>query len=143
MSDDQSECVCIVDVSGLHEIASTRSDNLRKFYIDQLKSGVICVSTSTWSEFKEIYEDEAAFLDSHITKRVKLKRAYSICTASIADKLNSGFSRGPYDRNADLYTASIATVEDYIVLSSASHKSAYDGMGCQVSELSDWAELFK
>ncbi len=139
MSDDPPKCSCVVDCSGLHEIASTGSNNLKSLYLDRLKEGAIAVPACVWKEFQELYDDEAVTLAPHIKIKINMKKAYYVGAASIADKLNSGFSRGAYDTQTDLYTASIASIEKYRVLTSASQVKQYEGMGCDVSELVSWA----
>ena len=54
----------------------------------------------------------------HIGFKIIMKRAYNVGAASIADKINSRFSQSPYDRHADLYSASICSIEDYTLLTS-------------------------
>jgi hypothetical protein len=137
MGDDPPECACVVDCSGLHEIASLKSDNLKSLFLDQQKKGIIsCV----WQEFRDLYDDEASALELYVTIKINMKKAYYLGAARIADKLNSGFSRGAYDRLTDLYTASIAWNEEYQLLTSTSQLKYYEGMDCKVSDLVAWAE---
>jgi len=140
MSDDLLGCSCVVDCSGLHEIARTNSDNLKSLYLDHLRKGVIAVPACVWKEFKELYDDEADALEPYISIKIKLKKAYLVGAARIADRLNSGFSRGPYDSLTDLYTASIATVEQYRLLTSSSQLKYYKAMDYEVSDLATWAD---
>jgi hypothetical protein len=91
MSDDPPGCSCVVDCSGLHEIASIKSDNLKSLYLDQLKQGTIAVAACVWKEFQDLYDDEASGLAPYVTVKINLKRAYYVGAARIADKLNSGF----------------------------------------------------
>jgi hypothetical protein len=140
MSGDESACDCVIDCAGLHEIASTRSDNLKRLFFDRLSSGRIAVPALVWREFKELYEEEADEIEPHVATKITMKRAYHAGAARIADNRNSGFSRGPYDSESDLYTASIASLEGYVVLTSASQVRHYDGMDCEVSDLTNWAE---
>jgi hypothetical protein len=139
MSDDQVETSCVVDCSGLHEIASTKSDNLKALYLDKLVKGIIAVPAIVWKEFQDLYENEAAALAPYVTVKINLKKAYYVGAASIADKLNSGFSRGAYDGHTDLYTASIASIEEYRVLTSPAQLKYYEEMDCEVSDLTTWA----
>jgi hypothetical protein len=140
MGDDPPECTCVVDCSGLHEIANLKSDNLKSLFLDQLKKGIIAVPACVWQEFQDLYDDEASSLELYVTIKINMKNAYCVGAARIADRLNSGFSRGAYDRQTDLYTASIAWREDYRLLTSTSQLTYYKGMGCKVSDLVAWAE---
>ena len=88
MSEDSSECSCVVDCAGLHEIAMTTSNNLKTLYLDQLSAGVIGVPAYVWQEFEEIYPDDAASLESYITLKIKMKKAYHVGAASIAYGVN-------------------------------------------------------
>jgi hypothetical protein len=140
MNDGAAECSYIIDCSGLHEIASTKSDNLKSLYLGQLKNGIIAVPACVWIEFQELYNDEAAALAPYVAVKINLKRAYYVGAATITEKLNAGFSRGAYDSHTDLYTASIASIERYRVLTSSSQLKAYEAMDCEVSDLVVWAE---
>jgi hypothetical protein len=141
MSKDEFEkCSCVVDCAGLHEIASTKSDNLKSLYLDSLKNGVIAVPSRVWQEYSELYEDEAAIIEASISRKINVTRAYQIGAARIADQKNSGFSRGPYDNESDLYTASIASIEHYILLTTKSQLPEYFGMSCKVLDLLTWVE---
>jgi len=140
MADDSAVCSCIVDCAGLHEIASVKSNNLKQLFFDRLSSGVIAVPAIVLKEFRELYEEEAEVLEPYIAKKIVMKREYHAGAARIADSLNSGFSRGPYDGETDLYTASIASLEGYVVLTSASQAGYYDGMDCEVSDVMSWVE---
>jgi len=138
MSEDGG-CQCIIDCAGLHEVACM-SGNLKATFLDHLKKGVIGVPASVWQEFQEIYEDEAPSIAPHIGFKIIMKRAYNVGAASIADKVNSRFSQSPYDRQADLYAASICSIEDYTLLTSKTQVSDYLKMDCcMVSELVEWA----
>lgn len=136
---EASPCECVADTSALHEIASESSGNVKATLLDQLKNGVIGVPACVWKEFADLFPDEAAALADYVPSKITLaKRAYTVKAAALAEKLNSGFSRGPYDDNTDLYTASIATVEGYAVLTAKSQISAYGPMGAKVMDLSEW-----
>lgn len=133
------EGLCVVDCAGLLEIASTQSSNLQALYLGHLKSGTIAVPAVVWGEFKDLYEDEADFLEPYVTKKIIMKRAYQVGAASIADEINSRFSLAPYDRQTDLYAASICSIEQYTLLTTANQVDDYNLMDCcEVSELSDW-----
>lgn len=142
MTDETHECKCVIDCAGLHEIAITRSNNLKKPLIDALGSGEIGVPAVVWKEFKELYEDEAEELEPSVIFKIPMKKQYRVGAARIADKLNSGFSRGPYDSETDLYTAAIASLEDYPLITSSAQTPHYKGMGCKVLDLAGWADEF-
>lgn len=131
---------CVVDCYGLHEIASSTSANLKAVFLDLLSEGVVGVPTCVWKEFREIYEDEAAELAPFVKIKISLTKIYKVGAASIADKLNSGFSRGPYDAQTDLYAASIAVSEGYLLLTSSSQLGEYAKMDCEALDLLTWAE---
>lgn len=139
MTDESSECSCVIDTSGLYDIA-TASGNLRTVLLDHLKKGVIAVPSCAWQEFEELYEEEAAEIKPYVTAKIIMKKAYYVGAARLADKLNSGFSRGAYDNHTELYTASIAITNSYRILTSAVQVTEYDGMDCEVSDLETWAE---
>ena len=142
MNDDAPISKCVIDCAGLHEIASTKSNNLKSLYLDQLKCGVIAVPACVWKEFQEIYDDEALSLAPYIANKINLKNAYYKGAARIADKLNSGFPRGAYNRQTDLYTASIASIEECRVLTTSAQQKVYEEMGCEVQDLVTWADEF-
>src|SRR5258708_5516898 len=66
------------------------------------------------------------------------KRAYYVGAARIADKLHSGFPRGPYDDNVALITASVASANSYDILTSAAQVMAYAEMKCEAFDLETW-----
>ena len=141
MSEDSSECSCVVDCAGLHEIAMTTSNNLKTLYLDQLSAGVIGVPAYVWQEFEEIYPDDAASLESYITLKIKMKKAYHVGAASIADKIHARLSLSPYDGQTDLYAASVCSIEKYKLLTTLSQLSAYHGIdSCEATDLVSWAE---
>jgi hypothetical protein len=142
MSDEPQACSCVVDCSGLHDIASTKSNNLKSLYLDQLKKGIIAVPACVWKEFQELYDNEASELAPYVTVKINMKRSYYVGAARIVDKLNSGFSRGAYNSQSDLYTASIASIDEYRVLTSSSQLKYYNGMECEVTDLVTWADQF-
>lgn len=142
MTDETQVCKCVIDCAGLHEIAKTRSNNLKRPLIDALGSGEIGVPAVVWKEFKELYEDEAEELEPSVIYKIPMKKQYRMGAARIADRLNSGFSRGPYDSETDLYTAAIASLEDYPLITSADQAPYYDGMDCEVIDLAGWADKF-
>ncbi|WP_314959016.1 hypothetical protein [Bradyrhizobium cosmicum] len=115
---------------------------MKKPLIDALGSGEIGVPAVVWKEFKELYEDEAEELEPSVVFKIPMKKQYRSGAARIADKLNSGFSRGPYDSETDLYTAAIASLEDYPLITSSGQAPYYDGMGCKVLDLAGWADEF-
>lgn len=139
MAEHASPCSCVIDTSGLRAVAKA-SGNLKSILLDKLKQGIIAVPACAWQEFQELYEDEAANLAPYITSKVILKRAIYAGAARIAEKLNSGFSRGAYDNHTELYTASIAINNDYRVLTSTDQVTEYKTMECDVSDLETWVE---
>ena len=139
MNEEEPGCSCLIDTSGLHELA-TASGNLKSIVLNRLQTGVIAVPTHVWQEFEDLYEDEAMELSPYVSKKIIMKKATYIGAARIADQLNSGFSRGPYDNHSVLYTASIASNNNYRVLTASTALNDYDGMDCDVSDLETWAE---
>ena len=130
----------MVDCSGLSEIASTKSDNLKSLYLDRLSKGIIGVPTCVWQEFQELYEDQAVALEPYVARKINMKKRYNVGAASIADKTNSRFSQSPYDCHSDLYAASICSIEKYTLLTTSSQLKGYKDMACcEVSELVAWA----
>jgi hypothetical protein len=140
MSDPPPQCKCIADCNALHEIATTTSDNLKALFLDQLKSGVIGVPACVWAEFKDLYEEEAEALEEHVLVKITLTVKYRMGAARKAEKLNSGFSRGPYDNGNDFYTGAIASQHKCRVLTSSAQQVRYKTMGCKVSDLATWAK---
>jgi hypothetical protein len=139
MTDATAQCSCVVDTDGLHGIANA-SGNLKGILLDHLKSGVIGVPVTAWQEFEELYEEEAATLKPFVTRRITMKRVYYVGAARIADKLNSGFPRGPYDDNVELHTASVASTNGYRILTSTVQVTVYEGMACDASDLETWVD---
>jgi hypothetical protein len=98
---------------------------------------VIGVLASVWSEFEELFETEAAALAPYVTHKIKMKQAYRVGAASIADKAQATFPLSPYDSYSDYYSASVCLVEGYTLLSSASQVSTYEKLDCfECGELS-------
>jgi hypothetical protein len=139
MTDDGPACTAVIDTHGLHELALS-SSNLKPILLDQLKNGVIAIPTCAWQEFEALYEDEAAEIAPYATNRIIMKKAIYVGAARIADKLNSGFSRGAYDNHTELYTASIASNSGLRVLTASAQVKEYNGMDCEVSDLITWIE---
>jgi hypothetical protein len=134
MTDSNVGCLCIVDTDGLHGIA-TASGNLKTVLLDHLGKGVIAVPACAWKEFDELYPDEAEVLKPSVAARIIMKRAFYVGAARIADKLNSGFSRGAYDDSVELFTASIALTKGYRILTSMAQVATYEAMECEASDL--------
>lgn len=134
MSDDAADCTCVTDTSGLHAIA-TASANLKLAFIEKLKSGEMAVLTCAFNEFAELYPEEAEELGPHIATKINMGKAVYSGAARIADKLNSGFSRGPYDEHTELYTAAVATNKQLRIVTAAAQVTEYDGMDCDVIDL--------
>jgi hypothetical protein len=138
-TDDEPECLAVIDTSGLHELAVS-SGNLQTILLDQLKQGIIAVPTCVWQEFEALYEDEATQLAPYVTNKIIMKKSVYVGAARIADGLNSGFSRGAYDNHTDLYTASIASSNDYRLLTASAQVNEYHNMDCEVTDLASWVE---
>jgi hypothetical protein len=132
-------CSCVVDTSGLHAIA-TATENLRTVLLEKLATGIIGVPACAWQEFVELYEDEAPIIVSHVAKKIIMKRSIYVGAARIAEKLNSGFPRGAYDNNTELYTASIALNHGVRVLTSMDQKSQYSKMNCEAIDIETWVD---
>jgi len=139
MTKEGAKCCCVVDTSGLYAIA-TASGNLQSVLLDNLKSGVIGVPACAWQEFGELYEGEAEFLAPYIGNKIIMKKATYVGAARIAEKLNSGFPRGAYDNHTELYTASIASNNEYRIVTSAEQVSQYKKMECNVVDIETWVE---
>jgi len=135
----QSDCSCVIDTSGLHELA-TASGNLKATLIARLEDGTIGVPSWAWQEFKDLYEDEAEELAPYIAKRLQLAAQVEVRAARITEELNLGFSRGAYDSHVERHTAAVALNKGYTVLTSADNVVAYDGMRCAVKDLAGWAD---
>src|SRR5581483_7582233 len=104
---EKPDCSCVIDTSGLHAIANA-SGNLKATLVAKLEDGTIGVPSWTWQEFQSTYEDEAATLAPHITKRLQFSQQISVRAARITEQLDLGFSRGAYDGHVELFCASIA-----------------------------------
>ncbi len=132
-------CECVVETHGLLEIAQTSSGNLKTTLLGQLEAGIIGVPACVWNEFQDLYPDEAEELEGHIPEKISLrKKAYTMKAAVLAEKLNSGFSRGPYDENTDLHTAAIASVEGLAVLTMTGGTGAFEGLCKKVIDIETW-----
>lgn len=133
-------CSCVADCTALREIANS-SGNLRSLFLDQLAKGTIGVYSGTWKEFSDLYEEDAELLEPYISKKINISQKYRIGAASIADKLNSSLSHGPYDNYSDLYTASICSTEGYFLITTEREFQKFSAMKCcSVRTLVDWAE---
>jgi len=138
-----SECLCVIDTDGLHELARVSGGNFKTTLVAHLKGGTICVPSWAWQEFKTLYPDEAAELAKYISARIQFNKAVHVRAARITERLNLGFSKGAYDAHIELYTASIAINKGLIVLTSNDNLSAYDGMDCTVKSLTEWVNTFE
>ena len=49
----ESGCSCVIDTSGLHELA-TASGNLKATLLARLKDGTVGVPSWAWQEFKNL-----------------------------------------------------------------------------------------
>jgi hypothetical protein len=141
MIEGPAKCSCVVDTSGLHAIAAA-TGNLQSILLEKLSSGVIGVPACVWQEFSDLYEEEVAILAPHVGDKIALRKSTYIGAARIAEKLNSGFSRGAYDHYTELYTASIALNNGYRLLTSWDQVDQYVRMACDVVDVKTWvAEL--
>lgn len=133
---------CIADTQGLLDIAQQKSGNLKKTLLDDLASGTIGVPACAWAEFKELYPDEATELDPYIPEKIAMrKRAYMAKAGMIADQLNNGFSRGPYDDGNDIHVAAIACVDRVTILTSKDQIAIFQAMGCTATDLETWLQV--
>ena len=80
-------------------------------------------------------------IEVHVARKITMRKSYQMGAARIADQLNSGFSRGAYDSKTDLYTASIASIESLVLLTTTSQLKFYKTTECDVLDLESWAEL--
>jgi len=133
------DCSCVIDTSGLHAIANA-SDNLKAALLAKLEDGTIGVPSWTWQEFQTAFDDEAATVAPHITKRLQFSPQVNVRAARIAESLNLGFSRGAYDTHVELFCASIALNKGYKVLTSNDNLDIYNTMGCDAQDLESWIE---
>jgi hypothetical protein len=70
-----------------------------------------------------------------------LHKKYSVAAAAIVDKTNSLFSRGSYDRQTDIYAASICMVEKYTLLTTRDQVAYFEQWDCcEVADLLAWAQ---
>lgn len=139
MTDEATDCLCVIDCSGLCDIARIQSDNLRAVLLHRLQDGTIGVPTRAWREFGDAYPDEAAELEAYITNKIKTLPAHRHNAARLAERLNSGFSRGVYDQHSELFTASVASLNGYTILTAASQIALYGQLGCGAVDVVQWA----
>jgi hypothetical protein len=137
MSDDATPCSCVIDTGGLHDIANA-TGNLKTVALNQLKNGSIAVPSWAWQELKQAYPEEADQLLPYVTNRVIMKQSITVGAARIAEKLNSGFSKGPYDNHTGLFTAAVATNNGYRVITAEYELKSYEDMGCDACDLETW-----
>jgi hypothetical protein len=133
------DCSCVIDTSGLHAIANA-TGNLKAALLAKLEDGTIGVPSWTCQEFQTVFDDEAATIAPHITKRLQFSQQINVRAARIAEGLNLGFSRGAYDNHVELFCASIALNKGYMVLTSHDNLDVYDAMDCEVRDLETWIE---
>ncbi|TWA15952.1 hypothetical protein FB004_11933 [Sinorhizobium medicae] len=139
MSESGLTCSCLADTHGLLEIATQTSGNLKASLLDQVSSGVIGIPALVWQEFKDLYPEQAAALESHIPSTIRMsKRAYTAKAGRIAEKLNSGFVQGPYESGIEIQVAAIASVENCLVLTSEQQLARYKKMACGATDLDSW-----
>jgi len=115
------------------------SNNMKQQFLEALSTGAIGVPACVWQEFQEIFEEEAAEIESYIARKIRMKKAYYVGAASIADKANSRLSQSPYDSNSDLYSAAICSIEQYTLLTTDVQAAMYDNLNCcQAVDLEAW-----
>ena len=138
MSSGLDGCSHIVDTRGLLAIADMGTNEKAAFKA-ALKDGSIAVPSVVWREFEDLYEEEAAELEPYITKKIRIKPAYNVGAASIADSAGTMLTQGPYDSHADLFTASICQIEGRTLLTSEDQAPYYKKLQCcSVIDLDDW-----
>lgn len=143
MSEPDQACSCLADTHGLLEVALQMSGNLKTSLLEQISSGVIGVPSMVWKEFKDLYPDEATELEPYIAATATVgmrKRAYTAKAGSIAEKLNSGFTAGPYDSGIEIQVAAIASIEKWSILTSKSQLTQYKKMACEAVDLEGWLQ---
>jgi hypothetical protein len=145
MNEDPPKCSCAVDCAGLHMIGDVlrnrTSNSLTSLFIARLEKGEIAVPAVVWQEYEELFEEEAALIAPHIKKKISLQKKYTVAAAAIADKTNSQFSHGAYDRQTDIYAASICMVERYTLLTTSEQASNFRTWDCcGVADLQSWAD---
>jgi hypothetical protein len=144
MTKDAPKPTCTVDCTGLLQISTiilkSKSNSLKAFFIEQLESGQIAVPAVVWQEFEEIFDDAAEGVKDHITKKITFRQKYTIGAAALADKTNSQFPRGAYDRQSDYYAASISVVEGITLLTDPDQLGYFAHMGCTVADPMSWAK---
>lgn len=138
MSEDSPSCSWVIDTGGLHDMA-TATGNLKAVALGHLKNGAIAVPTWAWQELKDVYPEDAQELAPYVVRRITMRQSISVGAARITEKLNSGFSRGPYDNHIGLFTAAVATNGHYRVLTSKSELNIYQEMECEACDLETWA----
>jgi hypothetical protein len=145
MNKDPPKCSCAVDCAGLHMIGiilkTSTSNTLKSLFVERLENGEIAVPAVVWQEYEDLFDEEAEFIAPHVKKKISLHKKYSIAAAAIAEKTNSQFSRSSYDRQTDIYAASICMVERYTLLTTPEQAPYFKKWGCcKVAELPAWAK---
>ena len=137
--DGEIECIYIIDCAGLREIATTTKNSSKAFCNELLSNGAIGVPACVWAEFAEMYPAEAEALSPYVKKKIRMKKAYLIGGAAIADKMNPGFPLSPYDELTDYYAASIAKIENRtLVTNGDSQVDLYKKMkACECVQVED------
>lgn len=122
-------------------LKTSTSNSLKSLFIERLEAGEIAVPAVVWQEYEELFDDEAEVVAPHVKTKINLHKKYQIAAAAIADKTNSQFSRGAYDRQTDIYAASICMVENYTLLTTPEQASYFKKWDCcSVSDLPAWAK---
>lgn len=139
MPEEAAGCSCIIDCDGLLIAATTQINSLKDALLGRLSSGEIGVPMKVWREFCDAYPDEAEQIKQHVTYKYRMSRAAHANVGRLAEQLNSGLSRGPYDQHSDLFTAAAADIAGFPVLTVAARISFYSGLGCTAIDVADWA----
>ncbi|WP_156901275.1 hypothetical protein [Nisaea denitrificans] len=137
MSDGSQPSEHIIDVQGLREI-SLMSGNLKQVALKRLEDGEIGVPAKVWSEFKEIYEDEADEIEPFVPNKIRITKAHHVAAARCADKMNSGFTLSPYDDNSNQYAAAISISQPATVLTDKHTLPFYSDVDCAAEDVTEW-----
>ena len=95
-------------------LKTSTSNILKSLLIERLENGEIAVPAVVWQEYEEMFDEEAEIIAPHVR---------------------------PYDRQSDLYAASICMVEKYTLLTTPEQVPYFKGWGCcEVADLPAWAK---
>ncbi|MGI4800730.1 MAG: hypothetical protein ACRYG8_43260 [Janthinobacterium lividum] len=106
--------------------------------IELLEDSSAGVPRAVIKEFRNAFEDEFAYLDPHIKRRVQLKPAHRARAGAIASKANSGFRIQAYGGESDWIVAAVALTEGCTVITVNGKKNFYAStVGCKVVTLEE------